>query len=213
MSRHTLSVNLNPVLLDNHLTINLNGKGMIMDNRFANTGAVSQAVQFDPTKPVYLSDEEGGINGYYTWRGVDGKHNTMANQNPVALLNDKVDLSNAKRFVGNAQIDYKIHGLEDLRLNLNLGVDVSKSNGTVDVAPGAEQSRHSTAEAGSGYHTNYSQLKRDQTLEFYAAYAKTLGDHSFDIMAGYSWQHFYYSNFNETMRVADVAKWDVPLAT
>ena len=209
MSRHTLSVNLNPILLDNHLTINLNGKGMIMDSRFANTGAVSQAVQFDPTKPVYLSDEEGGINGRYTWRAIDGTHNTMANQNPVALLEDKYDVSNAKRFVGNAQIDYKIHGLEDLRLNLNLGVDVSKSNGTVDVAPGAEQSRHATAEAGSGSHTNYSQLKRDQTLEFYAAYAKTLGDHSFDIMAGYSWQHYYTQSFNETMRVADVSKWNV----
>ncbi len=209
MSRHTLSVNLNPQLLDNHLTINLNGKGMIMDTRFANTGAVSQAVQFDPTKPVYLADEEGGINGYYTWRGVDGKHNTMANQNPVALLNDKYDVSNAKRFVGNAQFDYKIHGLEDLRFNLNLGVDVSKSNGTVDVAPGAEQSRHATAEAGSGSHTNYSQLKRDQTLEFYGAYAKTLGDHSFDVMLGYSWQWYYTQSFNETYRVADVTKWDV----
>ena len=209
MSRHTLSLNLNPTLLDNHLTISLNGKGMIMDNRFANTGAVSQAVQFDPTKPVYLSDEEGGINGYYTWRGVDGKHNTMANQNPVALLEDKYDFSHAKRFVGNAQIDYKIHGLEDLRLNLNLGVDVSKSKGTVDVAPGAEQSRHSTAEAGSGYHTDYSQLKRDQTLEFYGAYAHTWGDHAFDVMAGYSWQHYYYQNYNAQYRVADVAQWDV----
>ena len=28
-------------------------------------------------------------------------------------------------------------------------------------------------------------------------------------MAGYSWQHYYYSNFNEQWRVADVAKWDV----
>ena len=209
MSRHTLSLNLNPTFFDNHLTVSLNGKGMIMNNRFANTGAVSQAVQFDPTKPVYLSDEEGGINGYYTWRGIDGKHNTMANQNPVAMLEDKYDLSNAKRFVGNAQIDYKIHGLEDLRLNLNLGVDVSKSHGTVDVAPGAEQSRHATAEAGSGYHTDYSQLKRDQTLEFYAAYAHTWGDHAFDVMAGYSWQHYYYQNYNAQYRVADVAKWDV----
>ena len=209
MSRHTLSLNLNPTFFDNHLTVSLNGKGMIMNNRFANTGAVSQAVQFDPTKPVYLSDEEGGINGYYTWRGIDGKHNTMANQNPVAMLEDKYDLSNAKRFVGNAQIDYKIHGLEDLRLNLNLGLDVSKSHGTVDVAPGAEQSRHATAEAGSGYHTDYSQLKRDQTLEFYAAYAHTWGDHAFDVMAGYSWQHYYYQNYNAQYRVADVAKWDV----
>ena len=208
MSRHTLALNLNPSFFNNHLTIGLNGKGMIMDNRFANTGAVSQAVQFDPTKPVYLANEDGGINGYYSWRGVDGKHNTMANQNPVALLNDKVDLSKAKRFVGNASFDYKVHGLEDLRFNLNLGVDVSKSNGTVDVAPGAEQSLHSTGEAGSGYHTNYSQLKRDQTLEFYGAYAKTLGDHSFDVMLGYSWQWFYTESFNETMRVADVANWN-----
>ncbi len=215
MARHTLSVNLNPNLLDNHLTINLNGKGMIMDTRFANTGAVSQAVQFDPTKPVKMDGiytrnaegelvpADGGINGYYTWRGVDGKHNTMANQNPVALLNDKLDVSKAKRFVGNAQIDYKIHGLEDLRLNLNLGVDVSKSNGTVDVAPGVEQSRHNTAEAGSGVHTDYSQLRRDQTLEFYAAYAKTLGDHSFDVMLGYSWQWYYTQSYSATNRVSD----------
>ena len=209
MSRHTLSVNLSPTVWDNHLTINVNGKGMIMDNRFANTGAVSQAVQFDPTKPIYLANEDGGINGYYSWRGVDDKHNTMANQNPVAMLNDKVDLSTAKRFVGNAQVDYKIHGLEDLRLNLNLGLDISKSNGTVDVAPGAEQSIHATDQAGSGYHSNYSQLKRDQTLEFYGAYAKTLGDHSFDVMLGYSWQHYYTQSFNESWRVADVSKWDV----
>ena len=209
MSRHTLSVNLNPQLLNNHLTISLNGKGMIMDTRFANTGAVSQAVQFDPTKPVYLANEEGGINGYFSWRGVDGKHNTMANQNPVAMLNDKHDVSNAKRFVGNASFDYKIHGLESLRLNLNLGVDVSKSNGTVDVAPGAEQSIHATDQAGSGFHSNYSQLRRDQTLEAYIAYAEKWGDHQFDIMAGYSWQWYYTQSFNESYRVADVAKWDV----
>ena len=209
MSRHTLALNLNPSFFKNHLTVGLNGKGMIMDNRFANTGAISQAVQFDPTKPVYLANEEGGIHGYYSWRGVDGKHNTMANQNPVALLNEKIDVSNAKRFVGNAQFDYKIHGFEDLRLNLNLGVDVSKSNGTVDVAPGAEQSIHSTGDAGSGSHTDYSQLRRDQTLEFYGAYAKTLGDHSFDVMLGYSWQHSYTQSYNATNRVADVTKWDV----
>ena len=209
MSRHTLALNLNPSFFNNHLTVGLNGKGMIMDNRFANTGAISQAVQFDPTKPVSLANEEGGIHGYYSWRGVDGKHNTMANQNPVAMLNEKIDLSKAKRFVGNASFDYKVHGLEDLRFNLNLGVDVSKSNGTVDVAPGAEQSIHSTGDAGSGSHTDYSQLKRDQTLEFYGAYAKTLGDHSFDVMLGYSWQHFYTQSSNATHRVADVTAWDV----
>ena len=60
--------------------------------------------------------------------------------NPVALLNDKHDKSNAKRFIGNAQLNYKVHGFEDLSLNLNLGLDWSKSDGTVDVAPGTEMS-------------------------------------------------------------------------
>lgn len=208
MTRETLSINLSPSLLDNHLTINLNAKGMNMDTRFANTDAVGQAIQFDPTKPVY--DPEG-LNGYSWWNygktDASGKpiytidnYNSMANMNPVALLNDKNDISNAKRFIGNAQIDYKIHGLEDLRLNLNLGLDISKSNGTVDVAPGTEQSLDNTMQSGSGYHTNYSQLKRDQTLEFYADYSKTLGAHSFSIMAGYSWQHFYTSSFNEQFK-------------
>ena len=207
MSRETVSVNLNPSLLDNHLTINLNGKGMNMDTRFANTGAITQAVQYDPTRPVY---DPSGLNGYSWWNYGKGTFtvdncNTMANQNPVALINDKYDVSNAKRFLGNAQFDYKLHGFEDLRLNLNLGIDYTKSEGTVDVAPDTEQSMHSTNQQAnnhaSGYHTNYSQKKLDSTLEFYADYNHTFAaKHNLDVMAGYSWQHFYNESFNETFK-------------
>ena len=207
MGRETISLNLAPSFLDKHLTFNLNGKGMNMDTRFANTDAITQAVQYAPTKPVYDPD---GLNGYSWWNYGKGTYlvdncNTMANQNPVALLNDKRDVSRANRFLGNAQIDYKVHGLEDLRFNLNLGIDYTNSKGTVDVAPDTEQSMHSTAQQGadghaSGYHTNYSQKKLDQPLEFYADYRKTLGKHSFGIMAGYSWQHFYSESFNESFK-------------
>ncbi len=208
MTRETLAVSLNPQLLNKHLSVNLNAKGMNMDNRFANTDAVGGAVSFDPTKPVY---DPHGLNGYTWWHngtlGADGypeitqsNYNTQAAQNPVALLNDKLDEANAKRFIGNAQIDYKIHGFEDLRVNLNLGLDYSKSNGTVDVAPGREQSMHDMNQLGSGYHKDYAQLKRTQTLEAYIAYAKTLGRHSFDVMAGYSWQHIYKSSSEQQFR-------------
>ncbi|MGM9758358.1 MAG: SusC/RagA family TonB-linked outer membrane protein [Candidatus Cryptobacteroides sp.] len=210
MGRETVSLNLAPSFLDKHLTFNLNGKAMNMNTRFANTDAITQAIQYTPTKPVY---DENGLNGYSWWNYGKGTFtvdncNTMANQNPVALLNDKKDVSRANRFLGNAQIDYKIHGLEDLRLNLNLGIDYTNSDGTVDVAPNTEQSMHSTKqqEAGgnaSGYHTNYSQKKLDQTLEFYADYSKTLGKHSFEVMAGYSWQHFYTESFNESFKAND----------
>ena len=199
LTRETIAVNLNPTLFDDHLQVNLNGKLMNMDNRFANQDAIGGAVRMDPTQPVY---DENGLNGYFWWNSGKGTPtidncNTMAQLNPVALLNDKVDKSNAKRFIGNAQFNYKVHGFEDLSLNLNLGLDWSKSDGTVDVAPGTEMSFHNTQESGSGYHNNYTQTKRDQTLEFYAQYDKTLGKHSFNAMAGYSWQHFYNSTFNE----------------
>ena len=207
MGRETVSLNLAPSFLDKHLTFNLNGKFMNMDTRFANQDAITQAIQYTPTKPVY---DETGLNGYSWWNYGKGTYtvdncNTMANQNPVALLNDKKDLSRANRFIGNAQIDYKIHGLEDLRLNVNLGIDFSKSRGTVDVAPNTEQSMHSTNQQGadgsaSGYHNNYSQMRLDQTLEAYADYSKTIQRHSFGIMAGYSWQHFYTESFNETFK-------------
>ena len=215
MTRETVSVNLNPSLLDNHLTVNLNGKGMNMDTRFANTGAITQAVQYDPTRPVYDPD---GLNGYSWWNYGKGTFtvdncNTMANQNPVALIEDKYDISNAKRFLGNAQFDYKLHGFEDLRFNLNLGIDYTDSKGTVDVAPDTEQSMHSTNQQAnnhaSGYHTNYSQKKIDETLEFYADYSHTWAEkHSFDAMAGYSWQHFYSESFNETFKADNTPSTD-----
>lgn len=203
MNRQTLAIALTPTLFDEHLTINLNGKGMNINNRFADEGAVGGAVRYDPTQSVY---DPNGLNGYFWWNYGKGTPtvdncNTMASLNPVALLNDKVDKSNAKRFVGNAQFDYKIHGFEDLRLNVNLGLDFSKSNGTVDVAPDTEQSMHSTSQQAnnhaSGYHTDYNQLRRDQTLEAYLDYSHTFGKHFVDVMAGYSWSHYYNQSFNQ----------------
>ena len=199
MDRGTVAINLNPQLLDKHLTINLNGKGMYIHNRFANTGAIGQAVQYDPTQAIY-DDSENGIHGYRSW----GKANTMGT-NPVASLYEKTDLSNAMRFIGGATIDYKIHGFEDLRLNLNLGIDTSKSDGTVDILYGSEQSFHSQAEAGAGRYTNYDQIRNDQTLEAYAAYDKTFAEkHTVGAMVGYSWQHFWHaSNSLSTKALVD----------
>lgn len=199
MSRGTLALNLSPSFLEDHLTVALNGKGTFAKNRFANADAVGNALHYDPTKPVY---DELGNNGYTTWYDGAGNMNTMATQNPVALLEEKVDLSDANRFIGSAQVDYKVHGFEDLRLNLSLGMDYAKSNGTVDVPTGAEQSFHSTQQSGSGFHTDYDYTRMDQTLEAYAAYAHDFtGGHHFDAMAGYSWQHFWNASNNKTYKL------------
>ena len=192
MRRGTVSLNLTPKLLDESLTINLNAKGVLTKNNFGDTGAIGAAIQYDPTLPVY-SDK--GINGYYAWLNNDGSANTMATLNPVAQIAATDNTSNVKRFVGNAQFDYKFKFLPGLRANLNLGLDVSSSDGTNIIAKGSEKSFHDTSENGNGSVTEYGQTRRDQTLEFYLAYATELPklQSRFDVLAGYSWQHFFNS--------------------
>ena len=190
MKRGTLSFNLNPTFFDEHLRVTLNGKGMYIHNRFANQDAIGAAVNYDPTKPIYSED---GIRGYTAWLTKDGNPNTMATSNPVALLEDKVDKSHVKRFLGNAQFDYKFHFLPDLRANLNLGMDISNSDGYVETPVGSEISLHDKTQQGSGVRTDYSQLRRDHSLEAYLAYYKDIKSiqSKIDVMGGYSWQHFY----------------------
>lgn len=200
LQRGTLAVNLNPTFLDNHLTVALNAKGMYMHNRFANYNAIEDALQMDPTQPVYSNEPGRSLNGYFSW----GKAETTG-KNPVADLDAKKDLSDAYRFIGNAQFDYKVHGFEDLHFNLNVGLDWSKSDGTVDIAEGSELSYHNQAQNGMGAHTKYDQLRRDQTLEFYGAYDHTFGKHSAGLMVGYSWQHFYHQS-NNLSKVQDGSK-------
>ena len=201
MDRGTLSVNLSPTFFDNHLTVNLNGKGTYAYNVYANQEAIGAANHYDPTKPVYDSN---GLNGYNVWYDANGSINSMATLNPVALLNDYQDEAETKRFIGNAQFDYKVHGFEDLRLNLNLGLDWATSDGFRERAKGSEKSLHVTDEAGGGHHEDYDYVRRNTTLEFYADYNKTFaGKHNVDLMAGYSWQHFWSNNHSYKYRLSD----------
>ena len=203
MNRGTASFNLAPQLLDKHLSINLNGKYSFAKNRYANQSAIGSALRYDPTQPVYATDEEGGLGGYRIWRGTDGKPNTMATLNPVAELHDKDDYATAHRFIGNAQFDYKVHGIEGLRFNLNLGLDWAKSGGVTELAQNSESSYHSTQQNGSGSHTDYDYSRRNTTLEFYGDYFKDMGTSNLDFMAGYSYQHFYSESNSLTTKLSD----------
>ena len=200
MNRGTVAVNVSPTLFDNHLTVNLNGKGVFSSNSWANQSAIGAANRMNPTLPVY---DENGIHGYYTWYSPNGSVNTMAIMNPVALLNEKTDKSHANRFIGNAQFDYKIHGFEDLRVNLNLGIDYAASGGFTESPVGSEQSVHDTKQSGSGYHSDYTYKRIDKTLEAYIAYNKDIDKHHVDAMAGYSWQHFYNESTSYSYKLTD----------
>ncbi|NCA84353.1 MAG: TonB-dependent receptor [Clostridia bacterium] len=217
LKRTTASVNLNPTLLDGHLKIDVNAKYMNIKNQFANRDAIGAALQYDPSKPIedgtiynpyYLNDVNGdevadtirmpitNFGGYYAWIQPNGTDIPVeqGSSNPAALLNLRDDQSTVNRFIGNVQFDYKMHFLPELRANLNLGYDYSKSQGdniTPDFAPWVYDALN-----GGGNWSAYEQEKKNELLEFYLNYVKDIPtiDSRIDVMAGYSWQHFYRSD-------------------
>ncbi|WP_455673034.1 SusC/RagA family TonB-linked outer membrane protein [Phocaeicola sp.] len=200
--RYTASLNLSPKFFDNHLAVDINVKGTLNKTNFADGGAVGAAAFYDPTKPIY--NDTGRYNGYWSWEtavpnDVTGEteyfHHTLASVNPLALLDERDHNSKTWRSLGNIQLDYKIHGLEDLHANLNLGYDVAKATENNFVNPNSPQSSLDSDFKNIGQGSISDNLRRNHLLDFYLNYAKDIESikSRVDVMAGYSWQHFYYA--------------------
>lgn len=199
--RFTGALTLNPSFLNDHLKVTLNAKGMWTKNRYADGEAIKAARQFDPTQPVYASGYDN-FGGYYQWLD-DGTalndsswpktYYSLATKNPVSILNLKNDRAISRDFLGSADVDYKVHGFEDLRFHVTAGVDVAKGRQVTDVNPASPQAIY----YGSyGWET---QLKRNMQLSAYAQYYHDFNDKAknhFDIMAGYEWAHFWHNTKN-----------------
>lgn len=207
LERLTSSLNLTPSFLDNHLVVTVNAKYMNVRNRFADHGAIGAAVSFDPTQPVY--DPNGNkFGGYFTWKQANGDPITIGvPSNPLALLELRNDKSMVHRFLGNAQVEYKLHFLPDLKLTVNAGADYSWSDGKVIVPEMAAWYYNS----GKGRFNTYTQNKKNELLDIYGNYKKDLGflKSRVDFTAGYSWQHFYREgnylerNYSKTITYQD----------
>ena len=226
--RITASINLNPSFFDNHLTLNLNGKGMYAKTQYADGGAVGAAVYFDPTQDPYnytsqyhkelfgpqyndngelvrgdvLQQTLNNLGGYFQWpvtANYDGDpawpftYNGVANMpNPIALLYGRDEYAKSRSFVGSADIDYKVHGFEDLRLHMTMGADISE---------GKQYTNNQPWYTGSIYYGSWGEekiLKRNLQFSAYAQYFKDFAEiHHVDIMAGYEWQHFWRDQKND----------------
>ena len=201
MQRVTASLNLSPTFLDKHLTFNLNAKGMYIHNRYADGGAVGAALAFDPTREVKPANGLKEFGGYYqtpmgatdlgdpNWTALS---NTNTPQNPVALLENKNDRANSGAFVGNVEVDYKVHGFEDLRLHANFGADYSYGKQQTIILPTSYSNNY------YGWDGYEDMSKFNLQFNAYAQYYKDFNDDQhFDIMAGYEWQHFRRETFSE----------------
>jgi TonB-dependent starch-binding outer membrane protein SusC len=208
LGRLTSSLNLNPSFLDNHLMVNVAAKYMNIKNRFANQGAIGGALSMDPTHPVYDAVTGAKYGGYYTWLQTNGDPISInAPFNPIAQLEQTNDRSYVDRFLGNVQVDYKLHFLPDLKITVNAGADYSWSDGKTIVDQNAAWYWNN----GRGRYNIYNQQKKNKLLDIYGNYKKDLPSiHSrIDFTAGYSWQHFYNQgsywerNYSKTITYQD----------
>ena len=197
--RNTGSVSLTPTLLDDHQRIDINAKGSWIDNRFADYGQIANAASYDPTQPVTSGDPQyAGYGGYYQF--LSGRNPLgQAPGNPVAALNNRRDISTVKRLIGNVQLDYKVHGVEGLRANLNLGLDIARSRGSITVAPtdfGTFNSSNPDVPGLNGSYVPSSQDKDMNLLEAYLAYDRQFGGTKFTVQGGYAYQTFQNQGLN-----------------
>jgi iron complex outermembrane receptor protein len=195
--RYTASLNVSPSFLDSRLKFNGNLKLMHAGSRYADDGAIGAAVSMDPTHPVRSDGDEYRkyFDGYFQWTSGGASlndpewsltNNSLAPANPVSLLRLKNDRAKSRALVGSFDADYAFVFLPGLHARAGGGMDLSTGRQTTDISPYSFT---------NNYYGNYGFEKVDKynlSLNVGLQYLKTVGEHRFDVMAGYEWQHFHH---------------------
>ncbi|MDE6642776.1 MAG: TonB-dependent receptor [Muribaculaceae bacterium] len=210
MDRATVGINLSPKFFNGLLQVNANVQGTYATTGNADTGAIGGAASMDPTKPVMSNVEMGGntglklYNGYYNYSPA-GVYDRNGAKNPVQLLNDVDSKNKTWSSSGNLQIDYALHFLPDLHLNLNLGYQVSKNDcnsitAANSVMAWTNDGLTGMGAAGAATLYKWHEIQQNTLLDFYANYRKNFEaiKSNLDVMVGYSWQRMNYFGHSNT---------------
>lgn len=202
MKRFNASVNLAPSFFDDHLNFNVTAKFTTEKDSYVDSGAViGGALAMDPTRPVYDHSAIGDafFGGYYqNYQSTDifadkswgYTTNTNTPQNPVAYLNLRDCIAHSNDFTGNIEMDYKIHGFEDLHIHASLGGQYTESRQNDTNSPYSFDNNY----YGWSGLTKY--YKYSITANAYAQYQHTFGAHNVDIMAGAEESHYHRNGWN-----------------
>jgi TonB-linked SusC/RagA family outer membrane protein len=147
-------------------------------------GLFLNVVQYNPTKPVFVTNPTTGVTTYYeTGTGAQD------DRNPLALANQIQAIGKTNRILGNGTVDYDL--FTPLTARLLLGVDRSDGNRS-DYIPLASP-------AGAGFGGDARQSDRtllSRTLQTVLTYHPEFnGNHSFDLLGGYEFNDYTVSEF------------------
>ncbi|MPT32260.1 MAG: SusC/RagA family TonB-linked outer membrane protein [Chryseobacterium sp.] len=200
--RMNASINLTPKLLNDNLLVTINAKGTKTKYRYADTGAVGQAIAMDPTKPVTsdlpLYQNYGSYVQWLQEYPVGGNTYVSTPQNvglgnPVATLEGKRNIADVKQFLGSSEFEYKFPFLKGLSAVANLGLEYVESETTNDNQAYLTAMNTSTG-AQIPYADISNQVRNNQSLDLYLKYSKSdfnsgiISDLGFT--GGYSYQSF-----------------------
>lgn len=205
MDRKSVSLNVNPRFLDDHLKLDISYKGSFNKSKFADEGAIGAAVGFDPTQNPYTGKEKI-YQGYFEWLDA-GLPNPLAPKNPLGLLNSREDVYKVNRHIVSAIVDYKFHFLPDLRVNMNVAVDRANTDGYTK-----KDSTAASAFNVSGVNNSSTGTRTNKTLETYLNYVKEISGFRADLMAGYGYQDFYFEGVNSFLNLKNQPQGDTTAA-
>lgn len=205
--RYNYSLKLTPKLFTDHLKIDANARLInVVKNSIDEGGALGGAIKMDPTKPLYDYSASNRFGGYYQDL-VTNSNNISGQYNPLALLEQRNRPERVLRFLGNIEMDYKMHFLPELRAVLNLGIDASKAriretfnNNAIATYRVINNDTDYVFNPGLNYLEN--QKMTNVTMDSYLAYAKSFDGfvNKFDIQGGYSYQNFKNDGNKEIYR-------------
>lgn len=223
VSRYTANLNLTPTFFGDKLRVNLSGKGSYSHNRFSNTGAIWNALAYDPTQPVYgLYDENGQqmlytdgtplMGGFHEIVDKNGVPGQGAIANPLGMIELMDNTADVYRFIGNVDIDYKLHVLPELRFHVTGGLDVASGKSKYFIP----KNSFSAFKDGGMRNEQGPQKNNNRLLTVYANYNKEFEAirSTVDATIGYDYQYWKsscpeYETYNEAGEYRyTTAAWD-----
>ena len=217
MKRFNTSINVAPTFLDKHLNVNFTAKYMFEKDRYAKVGdAIGGALTMDPTQPVRVDDAAYDcVGGYFQYlQAKDDKitdpswasiAKSQMPQNPVAVLDNYKCIAKSNDISGNFEVDYKIHGFEDLHLHAAIGAQYTDGKQDENI------SKYSYSNNYFGYYGYDHAYKYSIEGKAFAEYAHKFGVHDIDIMAGAEQSHYHRTGYNYGTGIDEYLRGSNPL--
>lgn len=191
--RTTTALRLNPSLFKDHLKIAINSNITITKNRFADEGAIRNAITFDPTQSV--TNNTGLNGGYFEWYDTSGNPIFLGTDNPVATLMQTNNTNHSYRYLANIQADYKLHFFPDLKFTAIAAIDRSTGTSAYELSNQSISGLYNNG-VGLGNKSEGWGTSTQKSLEVYFNYSKKFGKLNLDITGGHSYQNTKQDSFN-----------------